>query len=197
MPTDWDEKAKTWAKPTGKYCGEFRFEGVINRLQFYITPNNCVLTIKPRDAIMLAIRMEFTMAEFFAKGGITTFTDRMAASLGIHRADLKVVTVYEGSTIVEFAVMSDEYSVVEVDLEKVKETYDAFVKENPDFMGSKILGAIMNGEPIFGDPFGDEDGNGHADLIDKFKEELERQRKRDEFRAQSRDKMAEIEANRG
>jgi hypothetical protein len=35
-------------------------------------------------------------------------------------------------------------------------------------MGSKILSAIMNGEPIFGDPFGDHDGNGYADLIDKF-----------------------------
>ena len=40
---------------------------------------------------MLAIRMEFTMEQFFAKGGVTTFTDRMAAVLGIHKADLKVV----------------------------------------------------------------------------------------------------------
>jgi len=89
-PTDWDHEAKTWAKPTGQYCGEFRYEGVINRLQFWID-NNCQLIIKPRDAIMLAIRMEFTMEEFFDKGGVTTFTDRMAAVLGIHKADLKVV----------------------------------------------------------------------------------------------------------
>ena len=51
---------------------------------------------------MLGIRLEFTMDEFFSKGGVTTFVDRMAAVLGIQKADLKVVSVYEGSTIVEF-----------------------------------------------------------------------------------------------
>lgn len=90
MPTDWDDDELTWAKPTGRYCGEFRFEGVINRLQFWME-NNCQVFIKPRDAIQLAVRLEFTMEEFFAKGGVTTFTDRMAANLGIHSADLKVV----------------------------------------------------------------------------------------------------------
>jgi len=54
---------------------------------------------------MLGIRMEFTMEEFFANGGIVSFTDRMAATLGIHKADIKVVRVYEGSTIVDFFVM--------------------------------------------------------------------------------------------
>ncbi len=40
---------------------------------------------------MLAIRMEFTFREFFARGGIVTFVDRMAASIGLHAADIKVV----------------------------------------------------------------------------------------------------------
>jgi len=31
----------------------------------------------------------------------------MAAALNIHKADLKVVQVYEGSVIVEFMVMSE------------------------------------------------------------------------------------------
>jgi len=56
----------------------------------------------PRDAIMLAIRLEFTFKEFFERGGITTFIDRMAAVIGLHRADIKVVQVYEGSTVVDF-----------------------------------------------------------------------------------------------
>lgn len=51
---------------------------------------------------MLGIRLEFTVDEFFASGGIVSFTDRMAGVLGVHRADLKVVAVYEGSTIIEF-----------------------------------------------------------------------------------------------
>jgi len=57
---------------------------------------------------MLGIRMEFTVAEFFESGGIVTFTDKMAAVLGIHAADIKVVSVYEGSTIVDFIVMAAE-----------------------------------------------------------------------------------------
>jgi len=57
---------------------------------------------------MLAIRLEWTLNAFFAEGGIGKFTDRMAAALGIHRADLKVVQVYEGSVIVEFQVLAGE-----------------------------------------------------------------------------------------
>jgi len=104
-PTDWDHAAKTWRAVSGQEgCGENRYEGVINRLQFWLKPG-CRLFIIPRDAIMLGIRMEFTMEEFFANGGIVSFVDRMAATLGIHKADIKVVDVYEGSTIVDFFVM--------------------------------------------------------------------------------------------
>jgi hypothetical protein len=64
-PTAWDHNENTWAKPTGPNCGANRYEGVINRLQFWITPG-CKLFIYPRDAILLGIRMEFTLDEFFA-----------------------------------------------------------------------------------------------------------------------------------
>jgi len=65
-PTDWDHNAETWGAVTGQRgCGENRYEGVINRLQFWLEPE-CRLFIIPRDAIMLGIRMEFTLQEFFA-----------------------------------------------------------------------------------------------------------------------------------
>ena len=64
IPTDWDYNEETWARPTGRYCGENRFEGVINRLQFWITPG-CTLYVVPRDAIMLSIRLEWTVKEFY------------------------------------------------------------------------------------------------------------------------------------
>ena len=90
IPTDWDHTTETWAVPTGKYCGENRYVGVKNFLDFWIEPG-CTLYIRPRDAIMLAIRLEWTLKEFFQEDAIGKFTDRMAAVLGIHRADLKVV----------------------------------------------------------------------------------------------------------
>ena len=46
------------------------------------------------------------MDEFFADGGTTTFADRLAASLGIHASQIKVVSVYEGSVVVEYEFIS-------------------------------------------------------------------------------------------
>jgi len=154
MPTDWDSKARTWAAPTGKYCGEWRFEGVINRLQFYIKNferDGCVIYIMPRDAIMLGIRMEFTLDEFFAEGGVVSFMDKMAAVLGIHRADIKVVSVYEGSTIVEFQVLQRDEEIDGeelLDLKKIDQAYRDFIIEEDKFMDSRILSAQIEGIPI-------------------------------------------------
>lgn len=107
IPTDWDYTTETWAVPTGRYCGENRYTGVLNELQFWIEPG-CTLLIRPRDVIMLAIRLEWDLKSFYQDDGISVFTDRMAATLGIHAGDLKVVQVYEGSVIVEFMVTAPE-----------------------------------------------------------------------------------------
>ena len=99
-PTKWDYMTETWAVPQGEFCGEHRYMDIKNYLQFWIEPG-CTLYVYPRDAIMLAIRLEWTVKEFFQADRIGKFTDRMAAVLDIHKADLKVVQVYEGSVIVE------------------------------------------------------------------------------------------------
>lgn len=154
MPTDWDSKLETWAPVTGNYCGEFRYEGVINRLQFYMENNydtDCVVYIVPRDAIMLGVRLEFTLAEFYDDGGIVSFVDRMAGVLGVHKADLKIVTIYEGSTIVKFQVVQrdDEEEGVELlDLKSVDAAYRNLIQSEEFFMGSRILEAEIEGVPI-------------------------------------------------
>lgn len=51
--------------------------------------------------------MNWTLSGFFADGGTTTFADRVAASLGIKPANIKVVSVYEGSVIVDFQIIED------------------------------------------------------------------------------------------
>jgi thiamine phosphate synthase YjbQ (UPF0047 family) len=48
--------------------------------------------------------MEWTLDEFFSGGGTTTFVDRITASLGIHASEVKVVSVYEGSLVVNYEV---------------------------------------------------------------------------------------------
>jgi len=63
--------------------------------------------------------MEWTFEEFFADGGTTTFVDRLTASLGIHASTIKVVSVYEGSLVVNYDLTpSDDESRT---LEEIRE----------------------------------------------------------------------------
>jgi hypothetical protein len=64
-------------------CGENRYIGVKNILEFYITPG-CEVVVRPVDSIKSAVRLAWTMNEFYASGGTTSFTDRVAGVLGIH-----------------------------------------------------------------------------------------------------------------
>jgi len=80
---------------------------VKNILEFYIE-TGCDLQIKPRNAIQTLVRMEWTMEEFFADGGTTAFIDRLTGSLGIHASTVKIVSVYEGSLIINYEIEADE-----------------------------------------------------------------------------------------
>jgi len=67
----------------------------------------CQLMIKPVDSIKTAIRMDWTLNAFYAAGGTTRFIDRVAAALGIKASTIKVVSVLQGSVIVNFEVQPD------------------------------------------------------------------------------------------
>jgi len=54
------------------------------------------------------VRMEWTQKEFFSNGGTTAFVDRVAGSLGIHASTIKVVSVYEGSLVVNYDIVVDD-----------------------------------------------------------------------------------------
>lgn len=97
---------------------------------------------------MLGIRMEFTLDEFFSAGGVTTFADRMAAVLGIHAADIKVVRVYEGSTVVEFQVVSDSEAEEPLVLSTIQSAFETVMSALDEFMGSPVLNAVSQGVPI-------------------------------------------------
>lgn len=116
----WDEGEKMYGSIKQDFCGENRYIGVKNILEFYITAD-CVLEIHPRDAIQTMVRMEWTFKEFFNNGGTTLFVDRVAGSLGIHASTIKVVSVYEGSVVLNYDITSDDTSV-DLDAIKTKQT---------------------------------------------------------------------------
>ena len=89
----------------GGYCGENRYLGVANVLEFYLN-GNCQIFITPVDSIQTSIRLNWTLAEFYSSGGTTKFVDRMAAALGIKAANVKIVSVYEGSVVTVTQIQS-------------------------------------------------------------------------------------------
>lgn len=54
------------------------------------------------------VRMEWTIDEFFNNGGTTKFVDRVAGSLGIHSSTIKIVSVYEGSVVLNYDITVDD-----------------------------------------------------------------------------------------
>lgn len=99
----WDEKLHMYGEVKGDFCGENRYVGVKNIMEFYLD-TSCELHIQPRDAIQALVRMEWTVDEFFSAGGTSSFMDRVAGSLGIHASTIKIVSVYEGSLVVNYEI---------------------------------------------------------------------------------------------
>jgi len=54
------------------------------------------------------VRMDFTLEAFFSDGGTTNFIDRLSSSLGIHASDVKIVSVYEGSLVVNYELTTSD-----------------------------------------------------------------------------------------
>lgn len=111
--TPWDKFSGRQSELSGlKGCGENRYVGVQNFLEFILTPG-CEVTIKPEDAILCNVRLQWTMAEFYASGGVNSFVDRVAGALGIHASAIKVVAVYTGSVVIEYQIYPDDDSETE------------------------------------------------------------------------------------
>lgn len=90
-----------------KGCGENRFiGGVDNFLEFILTPG-CVIKVDPVNSFPANVRMNWSLDEFYSKGGTTSFADRVSGVLGIHASRVKVVSVYKGSVVVDFVVEED------------------------------------------------------------------------------------------
>lgn len=134
QPNQWNDDIQMYDEVKQSYCGENRYIGVQNILEFYITVN-CTLFIQPRDAIQTLVRMEWTMDEFFAGGGTTTFVDRLTASLGIHASQVKIVSVYEGSLVVNYEVEPEEGQ----SLEELEETQNEAFASGAVDLGAPIL----------------------------------------------------------
>jgi len=52
--------------------------------------------------------MEMPISDFYASDGPTLFIDRMAAFLGIPNDKMRIVSIVEGSVIIDYEITMDE-----------------------------------------------------------------------------------------
>ena len=94
--------------------------------------------------------MSWTLEEFYADGGTTTFTDRVAATLGVDAWRVRTVAVYEGSVVIEFFVLADP-SAEDSKLELKQVEYrlgDALTNGPAGWLGAPIIGVVSGGRTI-------------------------------------------------
>lgn len=155
----------------GTYCGENKYLPVANHLQFTIT-HGCELSVVPRNTIKASIRMQWTLTEFYAAGGSTYFVDRMAATLGIHEANLKVARVYEGSVIVEFVIREEsDDGEQELDLDKVQAILEQKVGSKTLDLGVDIISASIGDIEVDPDFWVLEEENSEEVVVEEETEE--------------------------
>jgi len=81
--------------------------------------------------------MEWTMDAFFSDGGTTTFIDRLTASLGIHASTVKIVSVYEGSLVVNYEIAPPDGDASKLDELAAKQ--NEMLSSNSVDLGGKVL----------------------------------------------------------
>jgi hypothetical protein len=86
------------------------------------------------------VRMEWSMDEFFNNGGTTKFVDRVAGSLGIHASTIKVVSVYEGSVVLNYDIVPpDDEPDAQKALSKIHKKQTAKFATGKMDLGAPIL----------------------------------------------------------
>lgn len=162
--TPWDKEAGVQSELTGlRGCGENRYVGIKNYLEFILTAG-CELQVLPVDSITSSVRMQWTMAEFYAAGGVVSFTDRVAAALGIHASTIKTVAVYKGSVVVDFNILSQDPTTLVSDpltssssyttLRSLKTQLNTLIKSSTasSVFGAPVLSASTDGTTLVSDP---------------------------------------------
>jgi len=114
----------------------------------------CDLLVQPKDSIQAKVRMDWTMDEFFAEGGTTRFVDRLATSLGVPSHRIKVVSIYTGSVVVDFAIEKEPVVTVGLSAEAIKakeaEATAALASVKSVLVVQAKSGTLNVGAPVMG-----------------------------------------------
>ena len=99
------------------------------------------------------MQLNWTLEEFYADGGMTKFTERVATALNVPAWRIKTVAVYEGSVIVDFFLLPDPDArdpPGELQDMSTKLAQTLLKNQNLDVLGAALIGAESNGKKLFG-----------------------------------------------
>jgi hypothetical protein len=98
---------------------------------------------------MCAVRLEWTFAEFFADGGSTTFADRLAAVIGVHASQIKMVSVYEGSLVLDYEITASPTTTDSAaELQAIQTKQIDLIANNKINFGAPLLDSSISGANI-------------------------------------------------
>ena len=106
----------------------------------------CRFSVKMINSIQASVRLQWTLTEFYAAGGSTSFVDRLAASLGIHASTIKIVSVWEGSVNVEYGIVSATGD--DAELQQIKTILTNKLKNDEIDFGAPVLSNTIQTEDI-------------------------------------------------
>lgn len=148
----WDETTSLPEPVKTTKCGSNRYEGVKQTLEFYIDNDLCSIEIATKQIISCMVRMQWTLTEFFADGGTTNFVDRLAGTLGIHASQIKTVSVYEGSLVLNYEISPAEGTTDPVaqaaELKKISESQIEKMATGKMNLGAPILDSSIGDSAV-------------------------------------------------
>ncbi|CDW80878.1 ipt tig domain containing protein [Stylonychia lemnae] len=143
----WNDNIKQQDLLKSQRCGENRYLGVFNILEFFM-PAGCKIMIKSIGFIKTLIRLDWNMDAFYSDGGTTKFIDRVAGALGIHASTIKIVAVYQGSVVIDFYIIPDNAAITASSIQKsIKNT----LMSKPNAFGAPVLSVSADGTAIITD----------------------------------------------
>lgn len=88
-------------------CGANFFDDSTNTVYIRVTGKNCVLDLKVHEAVKAQARYNVPLTDFWSYNGVLAFQDKIAAVLKIPLNRLVIFRIYEGSTVIDFGIMSE------------------------------------------------------------------------------------------
>ena len=92
-----------------KVCGTNIYNVETQSIEFILTSDpSCVVTIGQSSVVSFSMRLSISVSDFYDEYGLADFVTMMTAFLGLEYSQLRIASVQEGSTILNFHILETQ-----------------------------------------------------------------------------------------